>query len=79
MFKWLRHAKIELELQEMITGAQEARERAEQIRNFLLKVLQEDTDGKEKFNDEILQEAAELIEEVGPGEPSTGWQTSQSR
>jgi hypothetical protein len=32
-----------------------------------LKVLQEDIDGKEKFNDEILQEAAELLEEVGPG------------
>lgn len=67
MFRWLRHAKMELELQEIITEAHRTRECAEQIRNFLLKVLQEDIDGREKFNDEILQEAAELLEEVGPG------------
>jgi hypothetical protein len=28
------------------------------MRDFLLKVLKEDQDGVEKFNDEILQEAA---------------------
>jgi hypothetical protein len=67
MFKWLRHAKMELELQEIITDANRTRESAEQIREFLLKVLQEDIDGKEKFNDEILEEAAELIEELGAG------------
>jgi hypothetical protein len=67
MFRWLRHAKIELELQEIITDANRTRESAEQIRNFLLKVLKEDIDGKEKFNDEILQEAAELIEDLGAG------------
>ena len=67
MFKWLRHAKMELELQEIIADANRTRESAKQIREFLLKVLHEDIDGKEKFNDEILAEAAELIEEVGPG------------
>jgi hypothetical protein len=67
MFKWLRHAKMELELQEIITDAHRTRESAEQIRDFLLKVLQEDIHGKEKFNDEILTEAAELIEELGAG------------
>ena len=67
MFKWLRQAKMELELQEIISDANRTRESAEQIRNFLLKVLQEDIDGKEKFNDEILEEAAELIEELGAG------------
>lgn len=63
----LRHARIENELQEIITEGNRTRESASQIRDFLLKVLQEDIDGKEKFNDEILTNAAELIEELGPG------------
>jgi hypothetical protein len=67
MFRWLRHAKMELELQEIIIDAHRTKESAEQIRDFLLKVLQEDIDGKEKFNDEIMQEAAELIEDLGAG------------
>ena len=58
---------MELELQEIISDTHRTRVSAEQIRNFLLKVLQEDIDGKEKFNDEILEEAAEVIEELGPG------------
>jgi hypothetical protein len=66
-FDSLRQARIDAELQEIITEGNRTRESAEQIRNFLLKVLQEDIDGKEKFNDEILTEAAELIEELGAG------------
>jgi hypothetical protein len=73
MFKWLRHAKMELELQEIITDANRTHKHAKQIRDFLLKVLQEDIDGKEKFNDEILEEEAELLEEVGPG--AFNWMT----
>ncbi len=67
MFRWLRHAKMEQELQEIISDANRTRESALQIRDFLLKVLQEDIDGKEKFNDEILAEAADLIDELGAG------------
>jgi hypothetical protein len=63
----LRQARIDTELQEIITEGNRTRESATSIRDFLLKVLQEDIDGKEKFNDEILREAAELIEELGPG------------
>jgi hypothetical protein len=66
-FNSLRQARIDAELQEIITEGNRTRESAEQIRNFLLKVLQEDFDGKEKFNDEILDEATELIEELGAG------------
>lgn len=66
-FTALRQARIDAELQEIISDGNRTRESAEQIRNFLLKVLQEDIDGKEKFNDEILEEAAELIEDLGPG------------
>lgn len=63
----LRQARIDAELQEIIAEGNRTRESAATIREFLLKVLQEDIDGKAKFNDEILQEAAELIEELGPG------------
>lgn len=67
MVRWLRHAKMEQELQEIISDANRTRESALQIRGFLLKVLQEDIDGKEKFNEEILAEAADLIDELGAG------------
>lgn len=71
MFKNLRHllaqSRIDAELQEIITDGNRTRDHAHQIREFLLKVLQEEQDGIEKFNDEILEEAAELIEELGPG------------
>jgi hypothetical protein len=63
----LRQARIDAELQEIITEGNRTRESASQIRDFLLKVLQEDIDGREKFNDEILADAAKLIEELGPG------------
>ena len=63
----LRQARIDAELQEIIAEGNRTRESAATIREFLLKVLQEDIEGREKFNDEILQEAAELIEELGPG------------
>jgi hypothetical protein len=58
---------MDYELQKILIEARERTEKATSIRDFLLKVLQEDIDGKEKFNDEILLEAAELLDEVGPG------------
>jgi hypothetical protein len=58
---------LDIELNEILTEGAHTRESAEQIRDCLLKILQEDIDGKEKFNDAILQEAAELIEELGAG------------
>lgn len=67
MKKWLRNIKMDYELQKILIEARQTSDKATQIRDFLLKVLQEDLDGKEKFNDEILEEAAELIEELGPG------------
>jgi len=67
LFTARRHARIDAELQEIIAEGNRTRESAEAIREFLLKVLQEDIDGKEKFNDEILTEAANLIEGLGAG------------
>lgn len=59
--------RIDAELNQILIDADRTSEKAAQIRDFLLKVLKEDEDGIEKFNDEILEEAAELIEELGPG------------
>ena len=71
MIKWIRNAnrsaKMDAELQEILAAGQRTHESAVAIRDFLLKVLQEDQDGVEKFNDEILTEAANLIEELGAG------------
>lgn len=67
MKKWLRNIRMDYELQSILIAARESSEKATMIRDFLLKVLQEDLEGKEKFNDEILEDAAELLEEVGPG------------
>jgi hypothetical protein len=58
---------MDYELQQILIDAQATTDKATKIRDFLLRVLQEDLDGKEKFNDEILEEAAELIESLGPG------------
>lgn len=58
---------MDYELQSILIAARESSEKATMIRDFLLKVLQEDEDGIPKFNDEILEEAATLIEELGPG------------
>lgn len=58
---------MDYELQSILIAARESSEKATMIRDFLLKVFQEDLEGKEKFNDEILEDAAELLEEVGPG------------
>ena len=67
MRKWLKNTRMDYELQRILIDARQTQEAATQIRDFLLKVAQEDLDGAEKFNDAILQEAAELIDEVGPG------------
>ena len=67
MRRWLRNIKMDKEPEQILIEGRRTRESAEQIRDFLLKVLQEDIDGKEKFSDEILTEAAELIEDLGAG------------
>ena len=75
MFKWIRkltidasrRAKLDAELQEILAEGQRTHESAVAIRDFLLKVLQENQDGAQKFNDEILTEAANLIDELGAG------------
>jgi hypothetical protein len=67
MFTWLKNFRMDYELQKILIDARQTTNHATQIRDFLLKVLQEDEDGTPKFNDEILEEAATLIAELGPG------------
>jgi len=40
---------------------------ASMVRDFLLRVLADNRDGVEKFSDEALQEAASIIDQIGPG------------
>jgi hypothetical protein len=71
MFKKLRYslsnARMDAELREIITEHERVRESATAIRDYLLRVLDETHSGAEKFSDEALADAAELIEELGPG------------
>ncbi|MEY4658009.1 MAG: hypothetical protein RL466_822 [Actinomycetota bacterium] len=67
MFKWLRNAVIERELTEILDRHQQVRRDANDIRDYLLWVLEEDRNGGEKFSDAALNRAAELNEQVGAG------------
>ena len=48
-------------------STQRVRGDAQAIKDFLLQVLAENRDGVEKFSDDVLERAAEIIEQVGPG------------
>ena len=71
MLRWIRNARLnarmDAELREIISEHERVRESATAIRDFLLRVLDETQSGGEKFSDEALADAAELIEELGPG------------
>ena len=67
MFKWLRHRAIDRELTEILDEHARVRGDAQAIKDFLLQVLADNRDGVEKFSDEALERAAEIIEQVGPG------------
>jgi gamma-glutamyltranspeptidase len=71
MSRWIRNARLnaqmDAELREIISEHERVRESATAIRDFLLRVLDETQSGGEKFSDEALADAAELIEELGPG------------
>ncbi len=71
MLRWIRNARLnaqmDAELREIISEHERVRESATAIRDFLLRVLDETQSGAEKFSDEALADAAELIEELGPG------------
>jgi hypothetical protein len=67
MFRWMRDRAIERELTELLDEHARVRADASMVRDFLLRVLADNRDGVEKFSDEALQEAASIIDQVGPG------------
>ena len=67
MFNWFRHKAMDRELTEILDRHQQVRRDAIDIRNYLLQVLADNRSDAEKFSDDALAKAAELIEQVGPG------------
>ncbi|CAN2188898.1 hypothetical protein MCEMRE239_00465 [Candidatus Nanopelagicaceae bacterium] len=58
---------MDRELTEILDQHARVRGDAQAIKDFLLQVLADNRDGVEKFSDEALERAAEIIEQVGPG------------
>ena len=58
---------MDRELTEILDRHQQVRRDATDIRAYLLRVLADNRNDSEKFSDEALERAAELIEQVGPG------------
>ena len=67
MFNWFRHKAMDRELTEILDRHQQVRRDATDIRAYLLRVLADNRNDSEKFSDDALEKAAELIEQVGPG------------
>jgi hypothetical protein len=59
--------RVDAEYRELIESHNNTMQKAQMIKDFLLKVTQENLDGAEKFNDEILEDAEGIIDECGPG------------
>lgn len=58
---------LDAELQELIASAGRTKESAEEIRAFLLRVIADERNEIESFNDSQLAEAKRIIEKIGPG------------
>ena len=67
MFKWLRNAAIDREINEILNDHQRVQQDATLVRDYLQYVLEQAQNGEEKFSDEALNRAAEIYEEVGAG------------
>lgn len=58
---------MDRDLTEILDEHARVRGDAQAIKDFLLQVLADNRDGVEKFSDDALERAAEIIEQVGPG------------
>jgi hypothetical protein len=67
MFRWMRDKAMDRELTELLDEHARVRADASMVRDFLLRVLEDNRNGVEKFSDEALQDAALIIEQVGAG------------
>lgn len=62
-----KRLSLDAELQDLITSAEQSKASAEEIRSFLLRVIADEGNGVESFNDSQLAEAKRIIEKIGPG------------
>ena len=67
MFRWLRHRAMDAELAQILDEHDRVKQDASDIRDYLLWVLESNKNDVEKFSDEALEKASDLIEQVGPG------------
>jgi hypothetical protein len=64
---------LDAELEELVMMTHRTKESAEEIRSFLLRVISDERNGIESFNDSQLAEARRIVEKIGPG--SFFWMT----
>jgi len=62
-----KRLNLDAELRDLITTTERTKESAEEIRSFLLRVIADEGNGIESFNDSQLAEARRIIEKIGPG------------
>jgi hypothetical protein len=63
----MRDKAMDRELTELLDEHARVRADASMVRDFLLRVLEDNRRGVEKFSDVALNEAAVIIDQVGPG------------
>lgn len=62
-----KNKSIDAELREMIDDVRESEITATEIRQFLLDIINDNTQELEKFSDVRLRQASEMMERIGPG------------
>ena len=62
-----RPRNLDAEYQELVTTHMRARENGNAIKSYLLRILDDCANNREKFSDEAIRAAEELYEVVGPG------------
>ena len=62
-----KNTSIDAELREMIDDVRESEITATEIRQYLLDIINDNTQELEKFSDVRLRQASEMMERIGPG------------
>ena len=62
-----KNKSIDAELREMIDDVRESEITATEIRQYLLDIINDNTQELEKFSDVRLRQASEMMERIGPG------------
>jgi hypothetical protein len=62
-----RKLSLDEELRELVESSERTKRSAEEIRSFVLRVISDERNGIESFNDSQLAEAKRIIDKTGPG------------